>query len=211
MGDGAAWARSRVGEDVADPHRWPGQSAPTPKGSPPGGGGSSNSTSNRIRGAGVGAAMAGRVDGRTDGRKHQGPGTAAASATRAATRFLAPPRPVPGTPPGKERRGGGRGEGGEANAPPSLRARLTSGACAKIRTLFWDSGGRPAISGVAFCSWDTSRPPSLSAQPSGRRGCSPEAASLHKRLLLCCGEADTAPPRASASSFAQGTSLLPKD
>lgn len=81
--------------------------APNP-GSPPGGGGGSKSSSSSSRGV-RDAAMAG---GWADGRELRVVALARPGASARAARFLAPPRPVPGTP-------AGAGEGTRAaDAPP---------------------------------------------------------------------------------------------
>lgn len=165
---GSLRGRTNVAALLPDTPSLPGTNCPHPQGSPPGGGGSSSSNS-RIRGAGTRAAMAGRrADRRTDGQKQRGLRCRRSLSDPCGHRFLAPPLAACSGNPARrrERRGGERGPGGGADAPPSLRARRTSRGHAGTPAPS-GRGRRLATPDVAFCASDTFRssPPPASQFP----------------------------------------------
>lgn len=181
-----------------DTRSLPGTNCPHPQGSPPGGGGSSRSSSSRIRSAGTRAAMAGRrTDRRTDGQKQEGLRCGGSLSYPYGHRFLAPPLAACSGNPARrrERRGGERGQGGGADAPPSLRARPTSRGHAETPAPSGGGGACPTPSpppppDVAFCARDNFSPlppPRPSSQPLARRG-SPGKGEI---CILTLGRRDT--------------------
>lgn len=129
--------------EVSDPTRSLGSThRPLLPGSPPGGG-SSNSSRNRVHRESAGVAMAGQTDRRTDGPS-QGPPCSHNLRDQRGPRLLAPPRPVSGTPAREGRRWeGGEEVGGKGSGHPSQPGpgSLSRSSPRQFETGFPDVGG----------------------------------------------------------------------